>query len=703
MAEFITDIKGKVKNTHLPESKYLWALFESIVNSIQSIEDASISDGYIDVYAQRANAEQLKWDMLNAQINRENIKLEIAEFESFTVTDNGVGFTQENYKSFITAESSLKWEKGGKGIGRFLWLKAFENATIESSFEENGQWYKRDFTFTTKGTAPDENLSQSDQQERKTTITLNGFKNPYRSKCQKSLEIIARKIIEHCLVYFLLDKCPRIVIRDDLSDPIDLYQYYNEKIRDSLHQDHFTIDSKQFIIYHIKMLEGATAHELHLCANDREVRTIQLNRVFPNLQRKITDGTDTGFYYYAYMTGAYLDERVNYSRIGFDFAHEDQVELDNEITETELIELAKEYISDYLKEYMDDINTRKEKRVYDYVDHIQPQYRPLLNQRPEAIAEIKPELSDNDLELALHEQLLKWDMDAKQRGVDIKSNMADNGVPADEFMPRFEAYCKEVSAISKVSLSEYIIRRRVILDLLEIALEKQSDGTYMNEEQVHSIICPLRYTSDEVNFDEMNLWIINERLAYHRFLASDKQMRAIPYLDSRSQKEMDIVIFDEAFAFSDRDNPFNSITIVEFKKPFRNDLARRDTDPIDQVLGYVEDIKSGKQTKANGRPFGNIQNAAFYCYVIADLTDTMRKSAKRATLTLTPDGEGYFGYNQNYGAYIEVISYEKLLKDAQDRNRILFDKLLKPNPREIVTELERDNTAISLDKGAELV
>lgn len=39
------------------------------------------------------------------------------------------------------------------------------------------------------------------------------------------------------------------------------------------------------------------------------------------------------------------------------------------------------------------------------------------------------------------------------------------------------------------------------------------------------VICPMRYTSDEVSFEEMNLWIIDERLAYHNFLASDKQMK----------------------------------------------------------------------------------------------------------------------------------------------------------------------------------
>ena len=43
-----------------------------------------------------------------------------------------------------------------------------------------------------------------------------------------------------------------------------------------------------------------------------------------------------------------------------------------------------------------------------------------------------------------------------------------------------------------------------------------------------------------------------------------------------------------------------------------------------------------------------------------------------------PDDEGYFGYNQNHNAYVEVLSYDKVLKNAKQRNQILFDKLFSP-------------------------
>lgn len=79
-----------------------------------------------------------------------------------------------------------------------------------------------------------------------------------------------------------------------------------------------------------------------------------------------------------------------------------------------------------------------------------------------------------------------------------------------------------------------------------------------------------------------------------------------------------------------------------------------------------------------------MQNVAFYCYVVADLTPTLKKSAARASLIPTQDGEGYFGYNPTVGTYVEVISYDKLLKDAKQRNQVLFDKLFNAKANELI-------------------
>jgi hypothetical protein len=53
----------------------------------------------------------------------------------------------------------------------------------------------------------------------------------------------------------------------------------------------------------------------------------------------------------------------------------------------------------------------------------------------------------------------------------------------------------------------------------------------------------------------------------------------------------------------------------------------------------------------------------------------LKNQAENAQLTLTPDSNGYFGYNPILGVYVEIISFDKLIADAKKRNAVLFDKL----------------------------
>ena len=193
----------------------------------------------------------------------------------------------------------------------------------------------------------------------------------------------------------------------------------------------------------------------------------------------------------------------------------------------------------------------------------------------------------------------------------------------------------------------------------------------------------MQTTSNEIRYNDMNLWLIDDRLAYHYYLASDKKMNTLEPIDVDDKRRMDLAIFDAACSYTTNRDQISSITIVEFKRPMRNDTYSDDNDPVWQVMKYVKAIKDGKVKKDNGRDFGDMSHVSFYCYVIGDLTETMRESAERSDLILTQDKQGYFGYSKTYGAYVEVISYDKLLKDARQRNQVLFDKLFVPKSDDI--------------------
>ena len=143
MASFSIDLAGRVKNFELPKQKPLIPLFETIVNSIYAIEERQEKEafkGHIDIKIVREP------QMYIQQV--EGVDNSVNEITGFIVTDNGIGLDENNMRSFLQSDSTYRANKGGKGVGRFSWLKAFESAHIESSFVEDEEWVRRSFDFT---------------------------------------------------------------------------------------------------------------------------------------------------------------------------------------------------------------------------------------------------------------------------------------------------------------------------------------------------------------------------------------------------------------------------------------------------------------------------------------------------------------------------------------------------------------------------
>ncbi len=74
----------------------------------------------------------------------------------------------------------------------------------------------------------------------------------------------------------------------------------------------------------------------------------------------------------------------------------------------------------------------------------------------------------------------------------------------------------------------------------------------------------------------------------------------------------------------------------------------------------------------------------FIAMLLQILQIALLKMPNMLRLIRTPDREGFFGYNASKGAYIEVISYDKLVRDAKKRNQVLFDKLFRPKGEQII-------------------
>jgi len=111
-----TNLKGRLRNTSLPMAKGLSPLFEAVVNSIHSIEEAGLKaeDGKITIEIIRSPQTEMVFESKGP--GREPTEPIIG----FKIIDNGVGFNDANMDSFETLDSDYKAGKGCRGAGRLL-------------------------------------------------------------------------------------------------------------------------------------------------------------------------------------------------------------------------------------------------------------------------------------------------------------------------------------------------------------------------------------------------------------------------------------------------------------------------------------------------------------------------------------------------------------------------------------------------------
>jgi hypothetical protein len=657
------DLRGRVANTKLPFTKPLAPLFEAVVNSFYAIDELGTNGGHIRVDVERDEKQPGLVEEVRGPV------------ESFVITDDGAGFTDENFRLFNTADSTAKRAQGAKGVGRFLWLKAFASVTVESTFAAKAgfQYRSFDFLLSEKG-VENHKLEAAAAPQRQTLVRLEHLDPRFKAHCPKSLEVIGLKLIEHCLQYFTQPNCPQVVL-SDRHESFVLNDLFAERISASARPQPFAVKNQDLTVLHLRLYSSdETRHTLRYCANRREVLEENLALAVPDLSRKLRDEDGKTFVVSSYVSGAILDEAVNSERTGFVLPEPDPQLLPDEVTLADVRDGAVAQVRENLAPFLTAVAEEKQQQVHRYVETKAPQFRAVLKYHPETLGEIPAGLPEEKLDVELYRAQFRAQEDLRKRCERITagsdSDLADPAV----FRAEFDRTVEELNDFGKARLAEYIVHRKVALDLLERSLERTEEGRYNLEESVHRIIFPLRTTSDDIDFERQNLWVIDEKLCYHRYLASDKQLRTLDPVETPGLERPDLIIFDAPFAFVEEGPTFSAVVIVEFKRPVRDDFSGSNN-PVAQVFEYVRKIRAGEALDRKGRPIPVSEGMPFYAYIVCDLTPSLRQQAEDYTLVKAPDGQGYFGFNHNLGVYVEVVSFHKLVRDAAARNRVLFDKL----------------------------
>ena len=674
-----TNLTGRLRNTSLPKSHSLLPLFEAVINSIQAIEDrfSDQSEGRIVI-----------------QIERESVQLELGEGESrpgrdpignisaFSIHDNGIGFTPENLRSFGKLDSDYKENRGGRGVGRLTWLKAFAHAEISSRYLENETCKLVRFTFSPTGgiSSPVVEVAEENT-EPGATVHLVGFSDLYRKNTPKSVPMIARSLLDHCLWYFLREGgAPRITVTDGDTE-VALDDMYDEVLLRNTAPEQLIVNRVSFILTHVHLKAGMPGkHMLVWCADNRVVEKEPLVGKIPGLFSSIGENDET-FIYECYLQSRYLDKNVNSERMSFDIANNSDCTLfPDEVSRDALRSAVYERVREHLGAVLDASIAKSNRRIRDYISTHAPSYKPLVSKLVTDSNPIDPSLPDREIELALHARKLQAERELLEQGQHLLQPVGDE--MDEQYRERIESYLHDIEDLKQSDLAQYVLHRRVVIELLKRAVRRRGDDRYFTEDTVHNLIVPMRIESTDESFQRNNLWLLDERLAFHDYLASDKQIRSMDPIDSRSQHRPDVAaiqIFDNPMLVSEGESlPLSAITIVEFKKPMRTNYQQSEENPIEQTLGYLTELRRGVKQTSSGRPIPINDNTPGFCYIICDLTDKVRDYCKAADYTMTSDALGYFYFHKNLNAYIEVISFDRLINIAEQKNRAFFDKLGLP-------------------------
>jgi hypothetical protein len=648
-ANWTSSPEGRVKNISLaPNPKNaLFPLFEAVMNSIHAIEERFGRDG----------------------IGSGTIEIEVMHAEGgdclgFRVRDNGIGFTQRNLESFVRMDSQTKADIGGKGVGRLLWLKVAKEVSVESHYKNGDVVSKVDFTFCIEDPIRGFRSAKSPTGRIGTTVELLPYNDSYARCIPKKLSTISNRVLAHFISYFVNINHPQIVIYSG-DETIDLFDQFASSVERD--QDFkFTIeltDGESDFVAHCFLLpktisdDEKSTNALYLGANGRAVSRFDMDAV---LGMKAIDGK---FAFLGYIESQILNATANETRTDFSLA-EDDIDL--------IVDTAKAIAREFLAPEIEEIREKQTQVVAALrIEH--PRFLSiardpkafaatlhLSNQKPE---EIYVELSRQSL------RTYKRRKSAFQKSV--KKNLPDIAENAKKFVSGLQE-----ESIS--SLAEYVTKRKMIIDVFEESMKYTDNATETSEYEnvLHEIICPLKTTTDDLDYEDHNLWIVDDRLAFFSYFNSDKNLSQQVANPDRPRDRPDISIFDLGLGFQNTDAS-QPITIIEFKRP-KHDSYTIEKNPITQVRKYVEDLRSsGEAIKYDGTPLRVIDaNTPIMCHIIADVTPTLLKAMKDLGPFHQKAGtRSYYRWDDAYRVFIEISSFSEILASAKARNQAFFEKL----------------------------
>jgi len=637
----------------------LQPLFEAVSNAIHSTQERFgknvARDGKVVVTVSTNRAKNKVWA---------------------SVEDNGVGLDKKNWDAFTTTDTDNKIEIGGKGVGRLLWLDCFEKISIESVYRDGDNFKRRKFRFVLA--INDQIQDETDELALDATDTMFHVKfeglraKGYQEKFPGRDNFIFQHLTSHFLPVFIGGRSPSISVHIGKET-----RQYPEAINDIVHRSETKSDleTTDYGTLHLILMECDKvassdlkgSHFVHFIAHDRTVHS----QVIDGKLGLRYFGANGDRVFHAILTGDYLDRHVNQERTAFTF--------DDAVIDKIINEVCSPHIEKFLAAPLAKLKNDQRKIIED----ITATYPSVAFGDSGELQEKVPagELKKDAIYGHLSRERFRRDEKQAEKIRHVLSRLKDGSADADTFTSTIAEATQALEDTEQRSLAEYVVRRKVVLDFIEILLEKvrddTSDSSFQREDILHSFICPVRVNNvQEIEGRRVrassshDLWIIDERLTFAEYFSSDIEFDKLAH-EFDSKERSDVLIFDYVHGLRQTEGS-SKVLLIEFKRPGRNNYSE-DENPQQQVEKYVRRLQSGKLKDVRGRPIKLNQNTIFYCYIVADIIGRMDEWTY--TWQRTADGRGrIYRPDAGFKGSIELMGWDALLEDAKARNKAFFDR-----------------------------
>jgi hypothetical protein len=668
----------------------LQPVYEAFTNAIEAIRDK-----------QKRKSEH-KGEIVIKIYSIETTVEDSFSFSSLSITDNGIGFSDEQFERFNIFRDVRKNYKN-LGSGRVQYVHYFDTTTVKSIFEQDGKFFEREFLVSKREDFLKQNAIVKHRHCKETYTTDTGTTVTFSTLLEKSgiyndlnEQTLKKKLLERYIHYFCYNKgkLPQIKIefhvQSELKGESSISQVdipsidktkstelqYSRKSSTGIEK---TEKTEQFTIDAFKVSKNLLKeNKLNLVSKGEVIEESDVT-----LESLASGDIVKGNKYLFLVSSNYIDSRDTNLRGVLNIPTKDSFQKDLFANKEEiLIEDIQEEVNSSINSMYPEIEEVKQKHQEEFA-----KLKEMFLLDDETAKDINVSINDTGSKIlekfyeAEAKKTALFDASIKE-SIDKLENF-DTTSPAyqDELKIAIDELVKTIPLQNKKALTHYVARRKLVLELFQKILDNETSklksGGRIDEDVLHNLIFQ-QSSSDSMNSD---LWLVNEEYIYFKgvsegllgqikldgskilkdVLTPEEQEYRTKQGGDAKLKRTDIMLFPAEA----------KCIIIELKAPGENI-----SEHLNQINRYASLI--------NNLSIDSLKFNTFYGYLIGESIDPDDVIDNDSDFINAPNlGYIYRPFKRIVGKfgrvdgslYTEIIKYSTLLERAKLRNKIFVEKL----------------------------